>query len=135
MRAFLLTCVIVVLPLGIFAEDESAENKEEVDNRSAVEKWLGEEVRKIHAAVEKKEITQEQGWERWEALKKEQITTRIRSAVEKELISEEKAAEIWLGIKKGEMGARLRQAVEAKVITEEEAKAKWTAFEKELEVR
>ena len=104
-------------------EDEDEDARESVEEE--IEEWVEKVGEKIDRAVEEGDLTADEGWDKWNAFKKEQLEPKLKHCLKKGLVTEEWVEELELGIEMAEVGAMLEEAVESGEMTEKQAWAKW----------
>ncbi len=142
--AIVLLCEIIVLSAGVaHAQDVSVLKKNSGDAKTEPDKNSLEAANKrmaafsanLKVAVAKGELTEEQGWTKWAAYKKDVVTPRLEAAVRSGEISEAVARAILQDIERGEAVDRIAMALAKGRISNEEANAKWAEIAKADDVK
>ena len=103
--------------------DALREKDEDVEEQ--IEEWVEKVGEKIDRAVENGDLTDEEGWEKWETFKEKELEPKLDHCLENDLVSEEWVEELELGIEMAEAGALLEDAVAKGEMTEKQAWDEW----------
>ena len=90
-----------------------------------IEAWVEKVGDRIGRAVEEGDLTEDEGWEKWKAFKKQELMPKLKAAVKEGEVSREWTRDLMEGIEMVEVGEMLKSAVEKGEMTEEEARRKW----------
>jgi polyhydroxyalkanoate synthesis regulator phasin len=90
-----------------------------------IEGWIKSIGERIKGAVKAGQLSEEDAWAKWLAVKEKEIAPKLKASVKAGVLSEEKAWAIWRGIEKAEIAEKLKAAVAKGELTEKEALAKW----------
>lgn len=89
------------------------------------EAWVEGVGEHIEEAVEDGDLTEDEGWTKWKAFKKEQLMPKLKSSVKEGRVSSEWSRAFIKGIEMAEVGDALKSALAKGEMTEDEAWKKW----------
>ncbi len=90
-----------------------------------IEMWVEKVGRRIEEAVEEGDLTEDEGWAKWKAFKKDELMPKLKASVKGGQVSKEWSREFMKGIEMVEVGEMLKAAVDKGEMTEDEAWRKW----------
>ncbi|MGB0291707.1 MAG: hypothetical protein ACPGIA_03920 [Luteolibacter sp.] len=98
------------------------------DAEKKLEVWVERVGDQIEEAVEEGDLTEEEGWTKWKAFKKEQLIPKLKFFVKEGRVGKEWSRDFIKAIEKEEMRDDLKSAVAKGDMTEEEAWKKWESL-------